>query len=102
MWNGLSSKIVDGINSFKLFSSNLAADGSEDEHIHCFKKDSSYSTGATLLKQATEALDEDQSSDNPFKMFEPDVIERYESIHVIDKDSEGDGNIDIMCDDFYL
>ena len=71
----MSSKIVDGINSFKLFSLNLL----------------SHSTGATLLKQATEALDEDQSYDNPFKIFESD-----------DKDSEGDGNIDIMCNDFYL
>ena len=66
-WNGLSSKAV--INSFKSCGLYLATDGSEDGHINRFKKDSSCSTGAALLKQRTVALNEDQSYDDPFEII---------------------------------
>ena len=47
------------------------------------------------MKKATEALEEDQSSDNPFEIYDCDVNESYESFHVIDEDSDGDSDIDI-------
>jgi len=92
-WNGLSTEMI--IKSFKSCGLNLALDGSEDGQIHCFKEGSSCSSGATLMKKATEALEEDQSSDNPFEIYDCDVNESYESFHVIDEDSDGDSDIDI-------
>ena len=62
-WEELSSEIIT--KSFKSCGLNLATDGSEDGQIHCFRKDSSCSIGAALLQQATDALDKEQSSDNP-------------------------------------
>lgn len=75
------------------FKFSCVTDGSEDGDIHCLKKHLSISTGAALLKQGMEALDEDHSSEDPFKISE--YVDN-KCFHVTD------GDIDIMWDDFYL
>ena len=92
-WDGLSTELI--INSFKSCGPNLALDCTEDEQIHCFKETSSCSSGAALLKKATEAQDEDQSLNNPFEISESDTEDSYENFHIIDEDTEDDIDIEI-------
>ena len=50
--------------------------------------------GADFLKQAMEALNVNQSSDNSFQIFESEVHESYESFHAMDEGSGEDNGTD--------
>ena len=53
-WGNLSKELI--MKSFKCCALNLSLDGSEDALIHCFKENSTCSSGAKKLKEALQSL----------------------------------------------
>ena len=71
-WEKLSKDLI--IKSFKTSALNLATDGSEDEFIHCFKKEEACPNGADRLKEALQVLLDESPEENPFnKATESDL-----------------------------
>ena len=84
------------IKSFKTCALKLATDGSEDEFIHCFKKEGACPNGADRLKEALQVLSDESSEENPFnEATESDLEDACEPFHLIDEDHESDEDLDI-------
>lgn len=93
-WRKLSKELI--INSFKTCGLNLSVDGSEDEKIHCFKKEGACPEGSAKLKESLNIISEEESQVNPFTdITDSDVEDACEPFHLIDEDHESDEEIDI-------
>ena len=53
-WDELTPETI--VKSFKACALNIPVDGSEDENIHCFKKNQPCHSGFELLKQQLDIL----------------------------------------------
>ena len=92
-WGNLSKELI--MKSFKCCALNLSLDGSEDALIHCFKENSTCSSGAKKLKEALQSLHDEYSEENPFaKATDSCVKDTCQPFHLLDIDEEDD--IDVL------
>ena len=85
-WDELTPETI--VKSFKACALNISVDGSEDENIHCFKKNQPCHSGFELLKQQLDILNEPDV--NPFDVPYDDVYEAAPEFLTVDEDSEED------------
>ena len=88
-WDELTPETI--AKSFK--ARNIPIDGSEDENIHCFKKNQPCHSGLELLKQQLDILNEPDV--NPFDVPYDDVYEAAPQFLTVDEDSEEDIDIEV-------
>ena len=76
---------------------NLKADGSEDDLIHCFKKDQPCAPGSAVLKDQMKLLkDADFLDKNPFQTStDSDIEEANIEENLIDDDDVEDDLVEI-------
>ena len=90
-WDELTPETI--VKSFKACALNIPVDGSEDENIHCFKKNQPCHSGFELLKQQLDILNEPDV--NPFDVPYDDVYEAAPQFLSVDEDSEEDIDIEV-------
>ena len=76
---------------------NPLADAPKGDSIHCFKEGQPCSTGRGMLRSQLDILNEPET--NPFECDEStpsDVEEAYPTMQLLDKDHEGDSDIEIL------
>ena len=83
-WDELTPETI--VKSFKVCALNIPVDGSEDENIHCFKKNQPCHSGFELLKQQLDILNEPDV--NPFDVPYDDVYEAALQFLTVDEYSE--------------
>ena len=84
------------VKSFKTCGLSLPVDGSEDDKIHCFKKEGACPDGASRLRESLNILQEEESQINPFEnITDSDVEDACGPFHLIDSDQESDEEIDV-------
>ena len=90
-WDELTPETI--VKSFKACALNIPVDGSEDEIIHCFKKNQLYHSGFEMLKQQLDILNKPDV--NPFDVPYDDVYETVPQFLTVDEDSEEDIDIEV-------
>ena len=89
-WKNVRTDVIK--SSCKSCALNIAIDGSENESIHCFKKNQPCSAGLQRLKVMANTIDDER--EDPFVSLSDSDVEQ-EAINELDSDDENDEIIDI-------
>ena len=84
------------IDFFKGCALNLKADWSEDDLIHCFKKDQPCTSGRQLLSEQTDLLNDESLHFDPFNPTDSDVEDANVETNLLVADDTDEELIDIL------
>ena len=75
----------------------MIVDGTEDDNIHCFKKETTCEAGRERLTTQLSIIQEEETNDvDPFEITADDVEDASQPFHIIDEDVDEDDFIDVI------